>query len=438
MEQCIGIRREDKNEWERRVPLVPAHLEKLVGEHGLRFRVQPSPIRAYSEEQFAAAGAEIDEDLSPCPVVLAVKEIPTGLLRENRTYIYFSHTIKGQDYNMAMLHRLMELKCNLIDYERIVDDEGRRLIFFGRFAGVAGMIETLAAFGRRLRWEGTPNPFEAVEQPYRYGTLDEAKEAIVGVGERIRREGLPPGVAPLVCGFTGYGNVSRGAQEICDLLPARSITPEQLLAGEWAGMNESEILWKVEFHEKHMVKPADPDAGFELQDYYDRPEKYVSDFGQYLPLMTILVNCIYWTEDYPRLATRQQLADLYGGGSPAKLRVIGDISCDIDGAVACTVKATEPGNPVYVYDPASGRATDGVEGAGPVVMPVDNLPCELPLDASGEFSEALHPFIPGIAAADFSGPLEACDLPAPVKRALILYQGELTPDYDYMKDFLNT
>ncbi len=436
MEQCIGIRREDKNEWERRVPLIPAHLEKLIGENGLRFRVQPSPIRAFADAEFHAAGAEVEEDLTSCPVVIAVKEIPTRLLLENRTYIYFSHTIKGQDYNMDMLRRLMELKCNLIDYERIMDDKGRRLIFFGRFAGVAGMIETLAAFGARLKWEGTPNPFESVEQPYRYGTLDEAKEAVARVGEAIRTDGLPLALVPLVCGFTGYGNVSKGAQEIYDLLPVRAITPEQLLAGQWEGRDDPRTLWKVEFHEKHMARPADDTTTFELQEYYDHPERYVSAFGPYLPLMTLMVNCIYWTEDYPRLATRQQLLDLYGSGTAPKLRVIGDISCDIDGATECTVKATEPGNPVFVYDPATGKALDGVEGNGPVVMPVDNLPCELPLNSSEEFSEALHTFVPGIAAADFSGPLEACDLPAPVKRALILYQGELTPDYEDMKEFL--
>jgi alpha-aminoadipic semialdehyde synthase len=436
MGQCIGIRREDKNRWERRAPLVPADLKKLVQENGIRFRVQPSPIRALSDEEFADAGAEVAEDLSSCPVVIAVKEIPTRLLLEQRTYIFFSHTIKGQDYNMAMLRRLMELKCNLIDYERIIDDNGRRLIFFGRFAGVAGMIETLAAFGRRLRWEGTPNVFEAVEQPYRYGTLEEAKQAVTQVGEAIRRGGLPPAVTPMVCGFTGYGNVSQGAQEICDLLPVRAITPAQLLAGEWEGMGDSRTLWKVEFHEQDMARPVDRTAEFILQEYYDHPDRYVSAFGQYLPLMTLMVNCIYWTEDYPRLATRQQLLDLFGSGRAPKLRVIGDISCDIDGAIECTVKPTEPGNPVYVYDPVTGKATDGVEGSGPVVMPVDNLPCELPLNSSEEFSTALSPFIPGIAAADFSGPLEACDLPAPVKRALLLYQGELTPDYEYMKDYL--
>ncbi len=436
MEQCIGIRREDKNKWERRVPLVPADLKSLVAKSGIRFRVQPSPIRAFGDAEFADAGAEVEEDLSSCPVVIAVKEIPTRLLLEKRTYIYFSHTIKGQDYNMAMLRRLMELKCNLIDYERILDDQGRRLIFFGRFAGVAGMIETLAAFGRRLRWEGTPNVFEKMEQPYRYGSLDEAMEAVSRVGETIRRDGLPSRLCPLVCGFTGYGNVSKGAQEIYDLLPVLSITPAQLLAGEWEGRDDLRTLWKVEFHEKDMARPADQTAGFELQEYYDHPERYVSAFGQYLPLMTLMVNCIYWTEAYPRLATRQQFLDLYGSGSTPKLRVIGDISCDIDGAVECTVRATEPGNPVYVYDPVSGKDTDGVEGSGPVVMPVDNLPCELPLNSSEEFSAALNPFIPGIAAADFSGSLEACNLPAPVKRALILYQGELTPDYEYMKDFL--
>jgi alpha-aminoadipic semialdehyde synthase len=275
-----------------------------------------------------------------------------------------------------------------------------------------------------------------VEQPHRYASLDEAKSAISKVGEAIRADGLPAGLTPLVCGFTGYGNVSKGAQEIYDLLPVKAITPAQLLAGTWDGDDDPRTLWKVEFHEKDMARPADEGKAFELQEYYDHPERYVSAFGPYLDKMTLLVNCIYWTEDYPRLATRQQLLDLYGGGRSPKLRVIGDISCDIDGATECTVKATEPGNPVYVYDPATGKAVDGVAGNGPVVMPVDNLPCELPLNSSEEFSEALHPFIPGIAAADFSGPLEACDLPAPVKRALILYQGRLTPDYEYMQEYL--
>jgi saccharopine dehydrogenase (NAD+, L-lysine-forming) len=155
MPHIIGIRREDKNRWERRVPLVPADLGRLVREEGLEFVVQPSSIRTYKDEHFTGVGCRVEEDLSPAKVVFAVKEIPLDLLEPETAYVFFSHVIKGQSYNMPLLQRLLDLRCTLIDYEKIADDRGRRLVFFGRQAGQAGMIETLYALDRRLRWEAS-------------------------------------------------------------------------------------------------------------------------------------------------------------------------------------------------------------------------------------------------------------------------------------------
>jgi saccharopine dehydrogenase (NAD+, L-lysine-forming) len=155
----IGIRREDKNVWERRVPVIPKHARQLQKDHGIKVWVQPSDIRVFPDAEFSQVGALVEEDLSACPVVFAIKEIPIRFFQPNRTYIFFAHVVKGQPYNMPMLKRVLELGCNLIDYEKVTDERGRRLIFFGRHAGLAGMIDSLWALGQRLDWEGIPNPF---------------------------------------------------------------------------------------------------------------------------------------------------------------------------------------------------------------------------------------------------------------------------------------
>ena len=155
----IGIRREDKNEWERRAPLTPDHVAELVEQRELGISVEPASLRVFPAKDYRAAGARIDETLTDCRVVLGIKEIAIERLEAHKTYLYFSHTTKGQQYNMPMLSRLLELGCTLIDYERVLDERGRRLIFFGRYAGLAGMIDTLWALGRRLTVEGYDSPF---------------------------------------------------------------------------------------------------------------------------------------------------------------------------------------------------------------------------------------------------------------------------------------
>jgi alpha-aminoadipic semialdehyde synthase len=434
----IGIRKEDKNRWERRVPLIPGDVSSMIKQQGIAFRVESSPIRVFHDEDYIGAGAEIGEVVEDCPLVLAVKEIPTELLREGRTYVFFSHTIKGQPYNMEMLRRLMELKCNLIDYERIVDESNRRLIFFGRYAGLAGMIDTLHCLGARLHGEGlSPNPFGSLKMTYRYADLEAAKAAMVEVvAEAIKSDGLPPAVCPLVVGFAGYGNVSVGAQEILDLLPIDHLEPEEVEPFLEKGGYDRRKIYKVVFKEKHMVRPRDVDAPFLLQEYYDHPDRYTGNFEQYLPHLTVLMNGIYWDTPYPRLFTIEALERMYAGDRVPRIRLVGDISCDVNGAVEFTKKVTAPDQPAFVYEAKTGRVIDGVMGKGPAVMAVDNLPCELPKESSEAFSKALAPYVPALAAADFSLPYERVELPDPMKKALIVHQGALTPDYKFMEKFL--
>ncbi len=426
----IGIRREDKNKWERRAPLVPEHVKTLREQFDLAVCVQESPIRAFRPEEYEAAGARIVPDLRDCPVIFAVKEIPASLLEPGKTYVYFSHTIKGQPYNMPMLRRLLDLNCQLIDYERITDERGRRLIFFGDYAGRAGMLDTLWALGQKLAAEGIETPLREVRPAVQYADLASARAAVRAVGEKIATEGLPETLTPLIVGFAGYGNVSRGAQELLDLLPVTEIAPQAL---ETFTEHDPHTLYKVVFKEEDMVVPRAEGATFVLQDYYDHPEKYRSQFTHYLPHLTVLVNGIYWTSRYPRLVTKAALRELFTNDPQPRLRVIGDISCDTEGAIECNTHSTTPGDPVYLYDPLAGTTHPGVEGHGVVVLAVDNLPAELPRESSTHFSGTLLPFVPAIAQEDYQQPFASCTLPPEIKRAVIVWHGELTPAYRYLE-----
>ncbi len=429
----IGIRREDKSTWEARVPLTPEDVRRLSADHGVRFQVQRSPIRVFDDEAFDAVGAQVVDHLTESPIIIGVKEIPVAFFEPGKAYVFFSHTIKAQPINMPMLRRIVELGCTLIDYERIVDDKNRRLVFFGRYAGLAGMIDSLWTLGQRLKHEGIETPFADVRRAFDYDDIDHAKREIAAIGDRIRREGLPEAIQPLVIGYAGYGNVSQGAQDIGNLLPVREVAPDELSSIS-PRANE---CFKVVFREEHLVAPRNsaPSGKFDLQDYYDHPEKYRADFFRHLKHLSVLVNCIYWEPKYPRLVTCEQLKELFGaaGPRPPRLRVIGDITCDIEGSIECTVRPTDPGDPVYVYEPLTGQVHNGIAGNGPVILAVDILPCELPRDSSKHFGESLSPFVPALDRADFDQPLAQSGLPPELQRATIVYRGELTEPYRYLE-----
>ena len=406
-------------------------------EYPIEVWVQPSAIRVFQDEDYRREGVIVSEDLSACPIVLAVKEIPLEFFREERVCVFFSHTIKGQPHNMPMLKRMMDLRCTLIDYERIADEQGRRLVFFGRQAGQAGMIDTLWALGQRLQAEGIESPFVSIRKTIDYASLVEAKESIQKAGWEIHHHGLDSSLIPLVFGFAGYGHVSQGAQEIFDLLPFEEVAPARLKEIFSQKSFFGNRVYKAVFKEEDMAEPKTRGHRFSLQEYYDHPERYRPVLEKYIPFLTVLINAIFWSPRYPRFVTKKFLKTLYLGSKRPRFRVIGDISCDVNGGVECTVKCTTPSDPVFTYDLKKDEAQDGVKGRGPVIMAVDNLPAEISLESSVFFSQTLRPFIPAIAAADYSRNFDQCLLPPALKKAVILFRGDLTPDYEYMREFIS-
>ncbi len=434
MSIVIGIRHEDKYEMERRVPIVPKHIEWLVKHYNIDVVVQSSEKRVFKDEEFIKAGAKVAKELKRCPIIFGVKEIPLSVFEPNKTYIFFSHVIKGQKQNMPMLKKMMELKCNLIDYEKVVDEQNKRLIFFGKYAGLAGMIDSLWALGLRLKYYGYNARLLKIKQARHYHSLAEAKEDISAIGQLIAENGIPEELMPFTIGFTGYGNVSQGAQEICGLLPVKEISPEKLLSLKHRKKLPNNIVYKIIFKEEHLAEPIEQGNEFELQDYYSNPHKYKGVFEKYIPHLSMLINCMYWDNRYSRIVTKEYLKKLYSKGRP-KLNVIGDVSCDPEGSVECTIP-TKIEDPIYVYDPITDKIKMGHEGEGILEMAVDILPSELPRDSSNGFSDVLVNFVKPIAIADFEMSYEELDLPKAIKKALILHKGELTPPYKYIEQFL--
>jgi len=437
MKKIIGIRHEDKYAMERRCPITPLKIEQLLKQTDeIEFHVEKSEKRIFKAQEFEQAGAFIKDDVSHADVIFGVKEISESYFVKNRTYIFFSHVIKGQPYNMPMLKKMMEMGCNLIDYEKVEDETGRRLIFFGKYAGLAGMINSLWSLGLRLKEFGYKTPFENIKQAHTYNSLDEAKEVISKVGFDIIQNGLPSELCPFITGFTGYGNVSAGAQEIYNLLPVKEISPIELLElNKKSGLTKN-VLFKVVFKEEHIAVPTDDKKKFDLDDYYKNPSHYKNAFEQYVPHLSLLMNCMYWDAKYPRIITKDFLKELYSNNTRPKLSVIGDVTCDPDGSIEATHKGTEIEDPIFVYNPFTCTPKMGYKGEGLLIMAVDILPSELPRESSINFSNALSKYIIPIALADYSKEYEEINLPAPIKRALILHKGKLTTNYRYIEKFI--
>lgn len=436
MKKIIGIRRESKYPTERRAPLTPEQVRDLIHIYDLNVMVQPCQKRIFKNQEYEQAGAIISEDLSECNVIFGIKEIPVNDLLPGKPFCFFSHTVKGQRHNMPMLRRILDLKDTLIDYELVTNEKGKRVIFFGNYAGYAGMIDSLWVLGQRLLWEGINNPFKDIKRANKYGSLDEAKDAIKNVGENIRQLGIPKTLVPFICGFSGYGQVSKGAQAIYDLLPAEKIPAQEFFDFLSAGQFSNKTLYKVEFTKPDLyerIGDGENETKFDLEEFQNHPERYKGSLENFIPHLTLFINGIFWEPSMPRLITKDFLKSFYTGEAQPRLRVIGDITCDVDGSIEATVKTASSKNPVYVYEPLSGQTIDGWEGNGPVIMAVDKLPSELPVEATREFGHSLMPFIPKLANIDFSLPLEELGLPRQFQNAVIVHQGRLTPQYEYLR-----
>jgi len=432
----IGIRKETGHPNERRVVLTPDHVKKLIEEHKIDVVVQSSEQRIFKDDQYKEVGATISDDLSPCNIILGVKEVPPEDLIPNKTYLFFSHTIKGQKYNMPMLKKILDNKITLIDYELVKKSNGRRVVFFGVYAGYVGMINALWTFSKRLKWEGIENPFEDLQQTCTYDSLSEVKAVIKQYGKRIKREGLPNQLVPFVIGFTGFGRVSKAAQEIVHLLPTVNIPADELASFFRQGKFSNGVIYTVEFRKADLFMNKEK-RGFDSYLYRKYPDRFTSKFEKFIPYLSIIVNGIYWEPRFPRLITLSYMKRFYEFNPNPRLRVIADISCDIEGSIELTTKATSSENPVYVFEPLTENVKDGVEGFGPVILAQDKLPVELPREASQSFGNALLPYIPQLAVADYTKPRLELDIPIVFKKAIIAHQGELAKRYHHLHAYVD-
>lgn len=412
-----------------------------------------------------------------------MKEVPGDQLLPGKTYMFFSHTIKAQPYNMPMLDiildkvrrsrssaigarkvekegsdqflcffRLVLQKIRLIDYEKITNDSGARTIFFGRYAGLAGATDLLHALGDRLLALGHSTPFLHLGYSYMYSSLNAAKEAVESVGEEIDGVGLPIAVSPMIFGFVSNGNSSRGAQEIINLLPHKWIKPSEV-AGlvEEAKKNPNDRKFThvvyatiLEADDYMSAKESSTMHGkpFDKKHYYTNPSEYVSHFHtSFGPYLSIIMNCRYWDERFDRMITNAQMRTLVEKHE-ARLIAVADISCDPQGSLEFLAKTTSIDSPLFVYDPKSREIHDAhsdkdyMYKPGVLMLAVDNLPTELPKEATTYFGDSLLPHVEAIAKSRTDIPYAdmKAELPADIYRAVVTANGKLTPPFEYIAE----
>uniref|UniRef100_A0A7S2SNY8 Saccharopine dehydrogenase (NAD(+), L-glutamate-forming) n=1 Tax=Rhizochromulina marina TaxID=1034831 RepID=A0A7S2SNY8_9STRA len=427
--------------WERRAPLCPEHVADLVGQ-GFRVKVQPCSRRVFPDDAYRAAGAEVENDLSDCGLVLGVKQVPVDNLLPDRSYMFFSHTIKAQPENMPLLDACRDRNIKLFDYECLLEQSteasrGKRLVAFGKYAGIVGFVDILQGLGQQLLASGFSTPFIHSPQCFMFGSLEEAKARVKALGEEISRDGLPEGIGPLVFAFVGGGNVTKGAQEVFECLPHRMVEPEELedLVRHGDRHEARHMLYGTYVQQHHLVRRIS-DHGFDKVEYYAHPDRYEPVFHKTVaPYTSVLVNGIYWDQRFPRLITSGQLQQLareqQDTDQGLRLRAVADVTCDIDGSVEMLTRATDMSTPFYEWDALNGResARIGQAAAGVVMLGVDILPTALPREASKHFGDALLPLLPPLLTQDPAG----VDLPAELKNARIAARGALEPNFKYIE-----
>ena len=448
MHKTIGLRREDLDKrGEQRVALPPSLAKKLIeAGHTLLVQSQVHPEtgavkRAFTDDQYREIGATLTEDLSESEVIFGLKEVKHSEILPKKAYAFFSHTHKGQVKNRPLLQTLVDQQTTLIDYELIASETGQRLLTaFTFMAGYAGMIDSLWAYGKKLALSNKSTQWERVLQSVDFSDLNEAKECLRKIGEHILTEGTDHDLPPLICVFLGNGRTSKGAQEIFDILPSKEISIEEVEHIFRKGSRKQVYKLVLDIPELFRFKETSPHTGntfsrqglFDL--YFQEPEHFESNLDRILPYTTLLMNCILWAPQFPRLLSREQAGKWIDTSSP--LAVIGDITCDPEGSIQFS-KETWIDDPVFTYIPSTEEVRNGFQEKGITVMAVTNLPCEFSADSSHRFGADLEPFLMDWLAADFSAStVEESGLPGPIQRAVILWKGNFTPAYKYMKEFI--
>ncbi|XP_022620294.1 alpha-aminoadipic semialdehyde synthase, mitochondrial [Seriola dumerili] len=438
----MAIRREDINPWERRAPLAPRHVKELTNA-GVKVLVQPSNRRAIHEKYYMKAGAVIQEDISEASLIIGVKRLPEEKVIPRKTYAFFSHTIKAQEANMGLLEDLLKKEVRLIDYEKMVDPNGYRIVAFGQWAGVAGMINILHGLGLRFLALGHHTPFMHIGMAHNYRNVSQAIQAVRDCGYEISMGLMPKSIGPVTFCFTGTGNVSKGAQDIINELPVEYVEPHELKEVSETG-DMTKVYATVLSRHHHLMRKSD--GIYDPMEYEIHPELYTSHFRTSVaPYTTCLINGIYWDPHTPRLLRRMDAQRLMrppktlsvaSGGSPQlphKLLAICDISADTGGSIEFMNECTTIDKPFCMYDADQHIDHDIVEGIGILMCSIDNLPAQLPIEATEYFGDRLFPYIWEMLPSDATRPLEEEDFSPQVRDAVITSNGVLTPKFEYIE-----
>ena len=396
----FGIIKERKIPSDRRVVFTPEELVRLKTEHpNAEIKVESSDIRIFKDEEYADLGIEISKDMSDCDVLFGVKEVPIESLIPNKKYFFFSHTIKKAPYNRKLLQAIIEKKIDLYDHETIVDKNNKRLIGFGRYAGIVGAYNGFRAFGIKFELFSIPKA----------ETLS-GKNALI---EKLKRQVLPP----LKIVLTGHGKVGMGAKEILDGMKIKQVSIENYLTKTYTEPVYTQI--DVLDYNKRLDGKI-----FGNEDFYTNPKQYTSDFERFTKVSDIFLAGHFYGNDSPVILTRKMLQAI-----DCKIKVVADISCDVNGPIACTIKASTIADPFFGYLPSDDKEVDVFHPGAIVVMSVDNLPSELPKDASEGFGEMfMEHVIPAFFNNDKDGILQ---------RSKMTENGKLTERFKYLQDYLD-
>lgn len=398
----LGIIREGKIPRDKRVPFTPEQCQQLreLFPH-VTMVVQPSDWRCYTNAEYEAAGIALQEDVSDCDILMGIKEVPKSELIPGKTYLFFSHTIKKQPHNRGLLQHILREKIRLVDYECLVDRNGNRIIGFGRYAGIVGAYNGIMGYGLK------------------YGLFNLKPAHLCHDKKELFRELRKAHMSNLKIVITGGGRVANGACETMGAINLRKVTPYEFL-----NYTFREPVYVQLHSEDYYVRK---DGGtFIGSDFHKHPEDFRSTFSDersFASVTDLLIHCTYWDPKADILFTLDRMKQ-----PDFRISVIADVTCDINGSIPSTTRATTIDDKFMGYDPVSERETEPFSKEAITVMAIDNLPCELPRDASDGFGKhLLERVMPSLLGDDNDGVVE---------RATIAGNGELTSRFEYLKDYV--
>ncbi len=397
----IGLLREGRTPPDRRVALTPKKCVELQDTYpGLRVRVQPSPHRAFADQEYRDLGLEVADDMTPCDVLLGVKEVPAAWLIAGKTYCFFSHTVKQQPRNRALLQAVLQKGITLIDYELLTNAAGERVVAFGHWAGIVGAYNGLLTYGRKHGLFTLKPAWQCVD-------MEDMQEEFF----KVKR--LPP----IKIAVTGSGRVAQGAVEVLGRMGIRRVSVYDYL---YLDFNEPVYaqLRSSDYNRRRDGRVWD------TTNFHHEPAAYESAFATFLPVTNLLIACAYWDPAAPRLFSEADTRR-----PDFKLDTIADVTCDVDGSIPLTKRSTTIEAPAFDYDRATGELGPAYAQPGAItVMAVDNLPCELPRNASRDFGrQLLDQLFPHLLGGDPAGALA---------RATIASSGHLRPRYEYLAGYV--